>query len=139
VILSLAVRFCIPAVGTATGKITGLFLEEKSDAAASVLEKSTHELGDIETLLEEPADMKGESHEPDIWERARDMFGSAKSKVDLKRMFEQVRQKASAMTEYIVDLMVVFLLQTMVIPILVLWGLVRFSVFLMRKNISGFI
>ncbi len=42
---------------------------------------------------------------------------------DFKARFEEIRQAAERVTEHIVKLIVIFLLQTLIIPVLLLWGL----------------
>ncbi len=42
---------------------------------------------------------------------------------DVKARFEEIRQAAERVTEHIVKLIVIFLLQTLIIPVLLLWGL----------------
>ena len=43
----------------------------------------------------------------------------------MKAQFEAIRGAAERVTEQIVQLIVIFLLQTMVIPVLLLWALYR--------------
>ncbi len=42
---------------------------------------------------------------------------------DVKARFEEIRLAAERVTEHIVKLIVIFLLQTLIIPVLLLWGL----------------
>lgn len=45
--------------------------------------------------------------------------------VDVKMRFENLKQAAEQATEHIIRLIVIFLLQTLLIPLLLFWGLYR--------------
>ena len=53
-------------------------------------------------------------------EKMKDWFSQNK---DVKMRFEDLKKAAEQATEHIVKLMVIFLLQTLVIPLLLLWSL----------------
>ena len=55
-------------------------------------------------------------------ERARQWLSGV---ADVKALFEAIRSAAERVTEQIVQLIVIFLLQTMVIPVLLLWAFYR--------------
>jgi hypothetical protein len=51
------------------------------------------------------------------------MKGWLAENADVKARFESLKQAAEQATEHIIRLIVIFLLQTLVIPLLLLWGL----------------
>jgi hypothetical protein len=51
------------------------------------------------------------------------MKGWLSKTADVKKNFEDIKQAAERATEHIIKLIVIFLLQTLVLPLLLLWAL----------------
>jgi hypothetical protein len=60
-----------------------------------------------------------------LWQSFRDKLAlpSMPKVPDIKKIGEDMKQAASSSVRHMIDLMVVFLLQTLVLPLLFLWGL----------------
>jgi len=55
--------------------------------------------------------------------RTTEAVGSAVAELDPRAYLEKLEKKAAAATDHIIDLMVVFLLQTVLVPIFLLWAM----------------
>lgn len=118
VLLAVLVRFCIPAVAIATSQIDALFLDEPYSQATQNLEKARDEIQEGETSEEIADDER-------ILGRIRNYFEGIKDSVNLEKRIQHVKATVSHYIEYIIDLIVVFILQTIFIPLLILWILAR--------------
>ncbi len=61
-------------------------------------------------------------------------IGSIKKKVDLKRIgakIEQIKKETTEASDHLIDLAVIFVFQTIISPLVVLWGLLKMVGYLM--------
>ena len=65
----------------------------------------------------------------------KNFFQSIGQTINLEQRIQYLKDTISSYTEYIIDLIVVFILQTIVIPLIVLWGLIRLFSHLLGVNI----
>ena len=118
VIVSILIRFCIPVVAIATSQIDTLFLNKPYTQASQNLEQARNEIEEGEITGDAAGDEK-------ILGKIRNYFEGIKDAVNLERRIQTVKETVSHYIEYIVDLIVVFTLQTILIPLLILWILAR--------------
>jgi hypothetical protein len=132
VIIALIIRFCIPALAIASDKIYDLFLKE------SYIE-STQNLKDIKGEIKESNLLKKDiKEEPSgFWGDLKSMYKATKETVDIKKKLDFLKDKVSNAVNYIIDLIVVFLLQTIIIPLLVLWALIKLSGHFLTRDTTG--
>jgi len=130
-VLSLLVRFCIPLVVAATGGISDRFLKERNDRATEAIEKTRNEIEFVEQMqdeaLQQAAPGAGEEppEEADLWERVKGILRGSAEPIDLRARFEELRERVSSAIEHLVDLIVVFVLKTLIVPLILLWAVVR--------------
>ena len=79
----------------------------------------------------------GETAEPSMWLKMKEMYDGAKSQVDIERRLEQIKEKAAEVAEHIIDLIVVFILRTIIVPILTLWAFIRLAGFFSGMSVAG--
>ena len=131
VILSVFIRFCIPVIGLATGKTYDLFLKDTTEQATEALERSRQEMEAVPMVDEDDVRETDEAaagdqdREPGVWETVKGMFGSTKSQGDINAKLDKIKETVSEATTYFVDLIIAFLLETVAIPLLVLWAIIR--------------
>ena len=115
-LVALLVRFAIPVAVLGAEAGFQLFLADDYRAGQARIEAST---GELSTLAAPPAPAKA----PDgFLDRLRDLVPTPG---DVARRFEALTEAAGRAIEHIVKLMVVFLLQTLVLPLLLIWLLAR--------------
>ncbi|MES2933363.1 MAG: hypothetical protein V4805_07740 [Pseudomonadota bacterium] len=115
----LLLRFAVPIISLGNEAAYQSFLAQEYTAGQTTMEKSTgHFIGAGEPVVESPP--------PDesILDRLKRWQPKAP---DLKKRFEALREAADRVVEHIVRLIVVFLLQTLVLPLLMLWAMLRLS------------
>ena len=114
----LLVRFAVPLVVLASEAGFQLFLERDYAAGQSRIELSTSRLASLSAPVIEP---KAEESLPDTLKRwwSRNM--------DVGKRIDELQEAAGKAVEHIVKLIVVFLLQTLVVPLLTFWALLRLA------------
>jgi hypothetical protein len=115
----LLVRFAIPVVVVGTDMLFQTFMSADYESSQQTVEAASGDLNELSKPVETPKSDQG-------------MLGKFRNwwseNTDVKMRYEQLRQVAENAIEHIVKLMAIFLLQTLLIPLLLLWllyGLVR--------------
>lgn len=129
-IFAIVLRVAIPVAATVGSLISELFLQEKYQEATKVIDQFRKTLQEeYAATNQEQSVPKDNAGEGDTTEEKWYDF----SQYNPKRIFTDIKEKISVLTEqitnitkYIVDLIVVFLMETIVVPLLTLWGLVKF-------------
>lgn len=115
VIAMLVVRFMVPAVALGSEAVFQLFLERDYRAGQQTLERSSSEIEGLnaERAVAPPAD-------PTVAERLRRWWSQGG---DVGDRFEALKAVANGAVEQVVRLIVVFTMQTLVLPLLLGWAL----------------
>ena len=129
VLLTIA-RFLIPAVSFTAEAIHAGFLEPRYDVAMERLEGASDRIGNINesTLPGQDEDDASKS----IFDKLAQMYGSAQSSLDVDKRLNRYREVAAEITSSSVELIVIFLFQTLLLPLALVW----FGTFLFRSTIS---
>lgn len=123
-ILALAVfiRICIPLSGLLNEQIYERFLKEKYDQSISSLESISSKVEEISLL--EPRRQPDRNAESLI-DTILGVFSGSMEGAGLKQKLMSLKDNISDYAHYIVNLIIVFILQTIVLPVVVLWALSR--------------
>ncbi|MES2401061.1 MAG: hypothetical protein V4573_13810 [Pseudomonadota bacterium] len=111
-IVLLMVRFAIPVAVLGTDVLWQKFLAADYSATQQAIDGASSQANKLNPPA--PPESTG------ILERMKEWINKT---ADVKARFEEIRQAAERVTEHIVKLIVIFLLQTLIIPVLLLWGL----------------
>ncbi|MFK8075066.1 MAG: hypothetical protein AB8B84_00670 [Granulosicoccus sp.] len=120
----LLLRFMMPAISIANDWVYRTFLEGDYLAASASLEQAQLAIGEIND--EVLAEHRNET--PTLLERARVIYDQAMANVDIDRRLQEYRHAAETISENTIRLVVVFLMQTLVFPLLfmfIVWGIIR--------------
>ena len=113
-VITLMLRFAIPVVTLGSDLLWQKFLAADYEASQQVISSSTGQVASLNPAL--PQD----SVQPGWLDRMR---GWVTPNGEIRARFEKLKQAAEQAVEHIIKLIVIFLLQTLVIPLLLLWGL----------------
>ena len=124
-LLLIILRFAIPITGLANESMYNVFLENEYIESTEALETTTEQISQI--------NKDDQSHLPDIkeksvWESAKAFYNSTSEMLDMNKRVERYKQAATKTTQHIVNLIVVFLFQTLIIPlsfILIIYSLFK--------------
>lgn len=113
----LLLRFMMPATSIANDWVYRTFLEADYITATASLEGAQEKIGQINEQV-----MTEQQDQPlSMMDRARALYDSALSQVDINRRLEQYQQAAESISESTIRLVVVFLMQTVVFPLVFLF------------------
>lgn len=126
------VRFAVPLSALASEAAYKAFLADEYERASSLLKSEGDAIGKAATsdaALPPPAKPTKPVPPPTLLERTRRWFGDAReaiaSKIDVRaameRKMQHLKEIASEMTEKIIELIAIFIIQTLVFPLLFLW------------------
>lgn len=120
-VASFFIRFAVPILVVGTHVVFDQFLAAEQAAATVALEQASE---DIESLSQDESD--DADAEPRNWfERTRDRIGESLAALNVEARMEALQDRASRVTRDIVSLIVIFLLQTIALPLAFLWLLVQ--------------
>ncbi len=116
---ALFLRFAVPVLLIATSLVSDTFLREQAEQAAAALQQSSQE------IREELPQTETEVKERTIGEKLSALVTKPMDAIDLRQRIERVQERVSRIIEHIVDLIVAFTLETIVIPLVFLWLLIK--------------
>lgn len=115
-LIGLFVRFAVPVLIVGTTLISDAFLVPEQEAATAVLETTT---ADIEELNEEP--QVASTTDQSLMDRIGDMIDNSLESMQVKERLVQLKESAARASEHIVSLIAIFVLQTIILPLVFLW------------------
>jgi len=115
-LIGLFVRFAVPLLIVGTTLISDAFLIPEQQAATAVLETTT---ADIEELNEEP--QAASTTDQSLMDRLGEMIDSSLESMQVRERLGQLKESASRASEHIVSLIAIFVLQTIILPLVFLW------------------
>ena len=110
-------RFALPVLIIGTHIVFSAFLEEEHDAATAVLEATSSR---IEEFNQEQTTV-----DPDVeatfFDKLGEAIGSSMESLDVSGRIGRLKESASSASEQIINLIVIFVLQTILLPLAFLW------------------
>jgi hypothetical protein len=113
-VVLLMLRFAIPVVTLGSDVVWQKFLAADYAASQQLIATSSSQAARLGPPVPVLPDQQGILDKMKAW---------LSENADVKMRFENLKQAAEQATEHIIKLIVIFLLQTLVIPLLLLWGL----------------
>ncbi len=113
-VVTLMLRFAVPVVTLGTDLLWQKFLAADYATSQQVMDAAT---GQVASLSPAPP---ASAEQPGWLDR---MKGWVTPNGEIKARFEQLKQAAEQAVEHIIKLIAIFVLQTLVIPLSLLWGL----------------
>lgn len=115
-------RFALPLLVIGTHIVFSAFLESEHDAATAVLEATSSE---IETLNQDDAVPVPNPESTSLMDRFGDMWDSSVGQMNIAGRIDNLKESVSSASEQIINLIVIFVLQTIILPLVFLWLLVE--------------
>jgi len=112
----LFVRFAVPVLIVGTTLISDAFLEPKQAEATAILRDTSK---DIERISDEAQTVP--SDDQSFMERLGEMIDESLESMRVGARMKELKDSASNAAEHIVDLIAIFVLQTILLPLLFLW------------------
>jgi hypothetical protein len=131
VVILLMLRFAIPLVTIGTDLLSQKFLAAEFTSSQQAIDLSSVQVGTFIPPMPVSSESQG------TWDKVKDWIAKG---ADVKLHFENLKKAAEQAIDHIVKIMVIFLLQTLVIPLLLLWalyGVLRGTFELRRQGAAG--
>jgi len=123
-VLALLVRFCVPFAAFLNQQTYRIFLAERYAVATGEIEAGNRELTSVQKkLLVTPRE--GQEGRPGTLEQAQRLYAQIAESLNVREGIDALKDKVNAMLSNFLALTVVFLLNTVLFPLLFLWGGVR--------------
>lgn len=120
--LMLVLRFVVPVMALSSEGLYNAFLAERYDNSTHNVQQVTERIGELnrsnETAAQPPADES-------LMDSAKRLYQSTVSTLDVSSYVDRYQKAAADVSEQIINLIVVFVMQTILLPLLFLWGLVQ--------------
>ena len=118
-LITLVLRFAVPLVTVGSNELFQQFLANDYKQSQAVLESGAANVRNMAALDPKPQTQESQG----LLDRWKEMVPN----VDVKERLAHVKESAEQSAEKMINLMVVFLLQTLIFPLLLLWGLASFA------------
>jgi hypothetical protein len=126
-VVVLFLRFAVPLAMIANEAVYALFLESKYQESTQVIEAAGAELEQVTVEPDLP-----EEGEVGILESIGRTFSSTADSFDFEDKLDEISERASELIEHLLQLSVVFIFQTGILPIAFLWLFLRSLSLLLR-------
>jgi hypothetical protein len=122
-VVVLFLRFAVPLAMIANEALYELFLEDRYQESQQVIETAGAELERTAARMEEAAEAveSGEQADPGILESLRRSLSGTRDALDFGERLDAIKERASDLIRHLIQLAVVFVLQTGILPIAFLW------------------
>lgn len=127
-VVLLMVRFAVPVVTLGSDLLFQKFMADDYHASQQAIDLTSSEIAQLS-----PSGAAVESKGGTI-ERFRGWWSQS---IDIKARFDDLVRAAEQSAEHLIKLMVIFLLQTLLIPLLLLWGMYRLAGSTVRRSPSN--
>lgn len=125
-LLLILVRFAIPMAALGSDATFHLFLADRYQQSQAALSLSGDTLGELATPV------PPEPVQASLGGRLQRWWSEAGDTLDITARLQRLQDAAASVTEHIVELIVVFLLQTLILPLLLLLALWKGTLTLLR-------
>jgi hypothetical protein len=122
-VLLLALRFAVPLLALTGELFYSGFLHERYASSTERIEQVTGTIREINAGAEREA--PAAEVDPTLLDRVRRAYQSAVAALDVGSYLQKYEQAAADVSEQVINLIVVFVVQTVLLPLLFLWGLLR--------------
>jgi hypothetical protein len=129
--ISLLVWLCVPVVTLVGNTVYDLFLKDRYDTASRSLDLLDKELKETELVPPHSFKTGGETG---LLDEVKSYYEEAKHRLNINARINDLKEKLSNYAEHTISLIVVFLAQTVILPLLFLWIFLRSCVALFRSE-----
>lgn len=115
-LVAMFLRFAVPVLIIGTNVVFDTFLAGEQEAATSALQTTSSQIEELNREEHRPVD-------PDesLLDRLSTMIDESVESMNVAEKIETLRENASNASEHIVNLIVIFVLQTIILPLVFLW------------------
>jgi len=124
VIIIVFIRFSVPIVAVINEALYVGFLQSQYESSQTQLENTS---SNIEIINQESKEKVKQSTQDGVFNKVEQWFDQTKKSLDVKTQMSSLKQAAADVSEQVINMIVVFVVQTIIFPLLFLWLLIRAS------------
>ncbi|MFT5571970.1 MAG: hypothetical protein ACI9FR_000891 [Cryomorphaceae bacterium] len=129
----LIVRFSVPMVAVASEQFYQTFLSPQFEASSAQLVSTTDRLEEIQAKKAAPESAQVEQQKS-FYESAKALFQSASSTLDMQQHLRDFKTATEDISEHAIRLIVIFIFQTIILPLGFLWLVLRVLKWIAGRN-----
>lgn len=122
-LLVVFLRFAMPLLIIGTNLVFDTFLEAEQAAAVEALEVTQSEIEQLNEETSPPPPVEEQS----LIDQLGSMLDESLQSINVGDRLDNLRQRASEAIEHIINLIVIFMLQTVILPVVFLWLLAQLA------------
>lgn len=142
VLLAVLIRFAVPVMAFLNDQVYESVLKKKHDEASALIEGNIDELKKLhpsDMAVSEKIQLEQEEQKEYSWlskanNLVRNTINQGKNILDLESKYEAIKDIVSGMFGHLVDLIVVFIINTILLPLIFLWGFLKLSKLFIDQN-----
>ena len=115
----LVVRLCVPIVSFSNEVIYRNFLEPRYTASSEQLRRTSFALNELNKDAQNQVNQAEDSGS--LLDNARRLYRSAADRINIEARMDALKQAAENISEHTINLIVIFVTQTILLPLLFLW------------------
>ena len=137
-LLFIVIRFAVPFSGFANEFVYQVFLENEYITSTKTLETTAQEIGQLNDIdqYRQLENKKNSRKKNSFWQSAKDLYNSTAEMLDINKRIEKYKQAATETTRHIVNLIVIFLFQTIIIPLGFIFLIYAMFKYIVRLNFN---
>jgi hypothetical protein len=117
-LVTIFLRFAVPILVIGSNLVFDTFLAAEQTAATAALEATQSE---IEQMNEEAATQEAAREDQSVLERLGSILDDSLGSMNVSERLDRLRDRVSNASEHIIDLIVIFVLQTIILPLVFVW------------------
>lgn len=123
-LLLLVVRFAVPVMALASEGLYSAFMSERYATSQQSIQAVTEQIGEINRSAASSASVP---EDDSLLGSAKRLYQSTLESLDVSSYVQRYQSAAADVSEQVVNLIVVFVMQTLLLPLLFLWGVVQLA------------
>lgn len=134
-IVAILVRFSIPLIAVVNEALYISYLQPKYEQAQEKLEQTSDQIKLISDSSQEKyeEEITPNNSNKSLFEKAERWFNTTKQSLNIDQQMESLKQAVADVSQQVINMIVVFVVQTIFFPLFFLWLLVRAGKFVLKK------
>ncbi len=121
-LVTVFLRFAVPILVIGSNVVFDTFLAAEQAAASQALDATRSEIEQINEDVATPqSEADADAEDQSVIDRLGSMLNSSLDAMNISDRLERLRDRVSNVSEHIINLIVIFLLQTIILPLVFLW------------------
>jgi hypothetical protein len=132
----IVLRFTVPAFALVGEGSYALFMQHQYEQATHSLENATEQIKEVNQAAEGTGNAEESAADESVIDWVNRIYKSTVDSIDIGSYIDRYKAAATDISEQIVNLIVIFVIQTIFLPLAFLWGVLRLLRYTLHINID---